>query len=157
MQIKKNTSQASPSYNEAVSLLLREAKRQHRAATGDSPAAALPVLRRILSSNSLPGWSLPELYRRRQTVQRKHVLRTLAAEAGFSSWERYRQALNGLASGQLQHFELAYRDAGHLNCWFSSMAEGQAYAASHGGRLLPVGQQAVVLIDLPAGQDPNAG
>ncbi|AJO79631.1 hypothetical protein [Pseudomonas sp. MRSN 12121] len=148
MPIKKSIRRSPVS--SAASLVLREARRLHRSATCATLASALPILRRLLASDSLPGLSLPELYRQRDQVQRKHLLRTLAREAGFASWEAYRQALDELAPEQLQHFELVYRQAGHLNCWFSSLDEARAYVASHGGRLLPVGQQAVVLVDLPA-------
>ncbi|MGE7955353.1 hypothetical protein ACQKQA_01935 [Pseudomonas sp. NPDC089530] len=148
MPIKKSIRRSPAS--QAAGLVLREAKRLHRGATCGALACALPILRRLLASNSLPGLTLPELYRQRDRVQRKHLLRTLASEAGFASWEAYRQALDELAPEQLQHFELVYRQAGHLNCWFSSATEAREYVASHGGRLLSVGQQAVVLVDLPA-------
>ncbi|AZC64573.1 hypothetical protein [Pseudomonas chlororaphis] len=148
MPINKSVPRSPAS--QAASLVLREAKRLHRTATSGSLASALPILRRLLASNSLPGLSLPELYRQRDKVQRKHLLRTLASEAGFAHWETYRQALDELAPEQLQHFELVYRQAGHLNCWFSSPDEAREYVAHHGGRLLCVGQQAVVLVDLPA-------
>lgn len=135
----------SPTRNDAASVLLREAKRLHQAATSDSLATALPVLRRILATGTLAGLSLPTLHRRRDMVQRKHILRTLAIEAGFNSWEAYRPALALMTVEQLPHFDIARPQAGYPNFWFSTRAEAEAHVALHGGRLLPVGQQAVVL------------
>jgi hypothetical protein len=52
--------------------------------------ATLPVLRRVLASGAIRHDSLPEAFRRRGELQRKHLLRTLAVEAGFESWEAWR-------------------------------------------------------------------
>jgi hypothetical protein len=127
--------------------VLKEAKRLHKAAASEQLALSLPVLRRILASEALQRISLPELRRHRSIVQRKHILRMLAAEAGFNSWEAYRQALAGMAPEQLAHFDIARHQAGQLNLWFSTLAQAQAHAALHGGRALQVGRQGVVLID----------
>lgn len=126
-------------------MLLRHAKRLHQAAISESLATALPVLRRILATGTLAGLSLPQLHRRRDMVQRKHILRMLAIEAGFPSWEAYRPALASMTTTQLPHFDIARAHAGYPNFWFSTFAEAEAHVASHGGRALAVGQQAVVL------------
>jgi hypothetical protein len=130
----------------AANTVLHEARTLHRAANSDSLSRSLPVLRRLLASGVLHGLALPELHRRRDTVQRKHILRMLAMEAGFGSWEAYRPALTRMTVAQLPHFDLARRDAGYPNHWFSSLEEAQAHAALHGGRVMTVGKQAVVLL-----------
>jgi hypothetical protein len=126
-------------------MVLREAKRLHRAATSDALSTALPVLRRLLAAGALPCATLPELYRRRQAVQRKHILRTLAVEAGFGNWESYRPSLAGNDAALLAQLAVQESGGSHLNLWFSDEAQAQAYAAVHGGRAVRVGQQAVVL------------
>jgi len=130
----------------AVALVLREARRLHRAARADTLVQSLPVLRRLLRSRTLVGVSLPELYRRRRMVQRKHILRTLAVEAGRASWEDYRPLLARMSAAQLEHFDIVGRQAGYPNHWFSTPGEARRHAAAHGGRPLQVGDQAVVLI-----------
>lgn len=80
-----NSSDISPEGSR--DLLLREAKRLHRAAQSDSPAESLPVLRRLLAAEAIPGPTLPAAFRARTQVQRKHVLRALTLEAGYPSWE----------------------------------------------------------------------
>lgn len=142
MQIPRS-SHTAPSA--AVNHVLRIAKQLHRAATSESLAQALPVLRRLLDSGTLNGLSLPELHRRRQSIQRKHILRMLAIEAGHPSWEIYKPVLANKATDELDHFDIIRRQAGYPNLWFSSLAEAQQYATQHGGRALPVRHQAVVI------------
>jgi len=122
------------------------AKQLHRAATSDSLATSLPVLRRILATHTLRELSLPHLHRQRSLVQRKHLLRTLAVEAGFASWEAYAQALQGMAVDHLDHLDVLRASAGYPNHWFSTRAQAEAYAQGCGGRVVTVGTQAVVLL-----------
>ncbi|TAK96956.1 MAG: hypothetical protein EPO09_05170 [Aquabacterium sp.] len=136
-----------PDQNSAPHAVLREARRLHRLATRGPISGALPVLRRLQSSQALRVASLPELFRTRGQVQRKHILRTLAVEAGYESWESYRQALNQMSIAQLPHLNLAQQGFGYLNIWFSSLEQAQAYTSKHGGCCLQVGQQAVVRTD----------
>jgi hypothetical protein len=144
MRINSHTQQTRSPNSEAIDAVLREARKLHRAAISESLARSLPILRRILSSGSLQGVALPALHRQRNTVQRKHVLRTLAVEAGFPSLETYRPALAGKTAAQLEHFDMVQRAQGYPNTWFSTHAEALEYAAQHGGRTLRVGRQAVV-------------
>lgn len=130
---------------QSVDLVLREARKLHHAAQSASLDKSLPVLRRILNSHTLDGLSLPELHRRREMVQRKHILRTLAIEAGFASWEAYRPALASIPASQLTHIDQLWREAGYLNSWFSTFEEALAHAAAHGGRALRLGRQGVVV------------
>lgn len=129
----------------AVRLVLREAKRLHRAAVSDSLAASLPVLRRLIASGILHGLSLPELSRRREIVRRKHVLQMLAIEASRPDWAEYRKDLASMDPGALPHFDILQRAAGYPNLWFSSPSEAEAHVAEHGGRSIRVGRQAVVI------------
>ena len=128
--------------------LVRALARQlHRDATSASLRAALPVLRRLLATQTLRDLTLPQLHQQRSRVQRKHLLRMLAVEAGFSSWEHYSQALPGMTVEQLTHLELLRPTAGYPNLWFSTLAEAHAHVHAHGneGRVVQVGTQAVVL------------
>jgi hypothetical protein len=129
----------------SANLVLREAKRLQRAATNSSLSAALPVLRRLLAANAVPRIALPELFRRRDLLKRKHMLRTLAVEAGFQSWEEYRPTLDATPSSALKHLEVIQPGAGHLNLWFPGQSEAEAFASRHGGHAMRVGGQAVVL------------
>lgn len=138
------SSSLSPVAN-AVDAILREARCLHKAVKSARLAASLPVLRRLLASRALAPQPLPELHRQRQNIQRKHVLRMLALEAGFSSWEAYREALAGRDATGLEHFDIARQSAGQLNLWFSSPEQAEQYAHQHGGRVMRVGYQAVIL------------
>lgn len=147
MHINRPTSPTCAESTQASQAVLREARRLHRAATTGTLSKSLPILRRVLSSDTLIDISLPELFRKRSIVQRKHILRMLAIEAGHASWELYRQALGQMTIEQLAHFELHQPEMGYPNFWFSTFAEAQDYALQHGGRCLRVGQQAVVCPD----------
>lgn len=131
---------------QAADVVRSLAKQLHRAATSDSLRASLPVLRRILASRTLRELSLPQLHRQRAMVQRKHLLRTLAVEAGFDSWEHYSQALRGMTVEQLPHLDVMHGTTGYPNLWFSTHAQAQEHAMAHGGRVMRVGAQAVVLM-----------
>ena len=77
----------------ATAAVLRAAKKLHKSACSDSLSQSLPVLRRILATGVVQDMSLPLLFERRAMLQRKHVLRMLALEAGHSSWQQYSQEL----------------------------------------------------------------
>ncbi len=126
--------------------LLREAKRLHRAAVADAPSIALPVLRRMVACAVFPGQSLADLFRQRHGIQRKHILRTLACEAGYPSWEQCCKALSLLPAQQLLQRAQLERDVARLKRWFANEADALQFAAQHGGQVLRFGQQAVVLL-----------
>ena len=127
-----------------LSLVLREAKALHRAAVSESLAASLPVLRRLLASQVIRSMSLTELRRCRHRVQRKHVLRVLAIEAGYAGWNEYRAAIAEAQPEALQPFDVLRRTAGYPNLWFSSLKEAEDYAVVQGGHPIRVGRQAVI-------------
>lgn len=145
MQIKHSPPNNGATGSDASVAVLREARRLHRVVLTDALSRSLPVLRRVLLSNTLHGMSLPELYRNRNIVQRKHILRTLAIEAGFQSWETYRATLGTMKIGQLEHFDMIQHRIGYLNFWFSTLDEAKEYALLNGGSPMRVGQQAVVV------------
>lgn len=137
---------SQPSSTQAADLVRALARQLHRAATSDSLRVSLPVLRRILATHTLRDLSLPQLHQQRAMVRRKHLLRTLAIEAGHPSWEHYSRALSGMTAEQLPHLDVLQATAGYPNLWFSNREQAQTYALSHGGRVVPVGTQAVVLM-----------
>lgn len=141
----------------STQVVLREAKRLHRAATSDSAAAALPVLRRLLAAGVAPTQALPSLYRVRGAVQRKHILRTLALEAGHETWEEFCRALPLLDVQQLEQATLAQRGASTLKLWFANEADAKRFAAQHGGQAMRVGRQAVVLPGVQVGASEAGG
>lgn len=129
----------------AAGIVLRIARNLHRAVNADALAISLPVLRRLLATKTLTEISLPELHRCRDIVQRKHVLRMLAVEAGFNCWEDYRHALDDMNTDQISHFDQLSRSAGYPNLWFSTYEEAQDYAWENNGRVMRIGSQAVVV------------
>ncbi len=142
---------------QAVAQVLREARRLHRAAVSGPLVCALPVLRRLLASGAMTPATLPVAYRQRATLQRKHVLRALAVEAGFDSWQAYRPALERMTAADLQHLAVWQRGPGCLNLWFRSAAEAEAFASTRGGSVVRMGRQAVVLPPAsPSAQDGHA-
>jgi len=130
----------------AAELVLHIARNLHRAVNSESLAVSLPVLRRLIATKTLTEISLPELRRCRDIVQRKHVLRVLAVEAGFNCWEDYRHALDAMNADQVSHFDQLARSVGYPNLWFSTFEEAQDYAWENNGRALKIGSQAVVLV-----------
>ncbi|MBL8346893.1 MAG: hypothetical protein JNN03_15745 [Rubrivivax sp.] len=129
----------------STQLVLREAKRLHRAATTNSPAEALPVLRRLLAASVVTAATLPSLFRARATVQRKHVLQALAREAGYRCWEDYRRELPLLDPEQVRQVASLQRGTSTLKLWFPDEPEAMRFAAEHGGHAVRIGRQAVVL------------
>lgn len=138
----------------STALVLREARRLHRAAASDSPSVSLPVLRRILAAAAVPAQSLPALFRARDTVQRKHVLRTLAVEAGHPSWEAYSRALPLVDVQHLQQALSAEQGTASLKLWFPSEDQARRHAAEQGGHAVRVGRQGVVLPVPQGGEAP---
>jgi len=137
----------------AVEIVLRQARKLHRAARSDSLAAAMPALRRLQAAGVIPGADLMGLYRQRQALQRKHFLRMLAVEAGFPDWERFRPQLAQMPAEAFEHFKFGNELAGALHPWFANEAQAQDYAQRHGGRVVRVGRQAVVVGAEGAGQE----
>ncbi|MBB5352797.1 hypothetical protein HNR46_003045 [Haloferula luteola] len=124
--------------------ILALAKRLHREALHGPPAAALPVLRRLLQSGVIRHLSLPEFFHQRTLVRRKHLLEMLALEAGHSHWTDYRKVLECHHTAGDDHFDLLAPGMSSLNSWFATFEEAQAFAQWHGGRCARHGRQGVV-------------
>lgn len=146
MRVPFSSQPRSKNARNASQLILRQAKQLHRAASSESTASSLPVLRRLLASKAIAERPLPELHRRRDSIQRKHILRMLALEAGFSSWERYRDSLKDLPAEALAQFDVMRNEIGYPNLWFSTLVEAEVYVAEHGGKAVAVGGQALVVL-----------
>ena len=129
----------------AIQLLLLEAKKLHRAATSDSKLKALPVLRRLITTQVIRELSLAELYRKSDLVQRKHILNMLGIEAGYAGWATYKQVIESTPADKLEHSSIVLRKAGYPNLWFSSLSDAEQYSSAHGGQVFAIGQQAVVI------------
>lgn len=145
MQISEELSPPHTPQGSARARVLGLARRLHRAAQAGPLMAAMPVLRRLQSAGVHAELSLPELFRQRATLQRKHLLRMLAVEAGHTDWERFSAVLAGLPPQAVEGL-FAEEWAARLNHWFSDAAQAQAFAAQHpGSRVVAVRGQAVVL------------
>lgn len=137
-------SSSTPS-SAAQAAMLREAKRLHRAATSEALSEALPVLRRLLAARSVPACPLQVLFRDRASLQRKHVLRMLAFEAGHASWEAYSRALCNLAPPSVALSVAAQRSTAVLKHWFVGERQAVQFASVHGGLVTCVGPQGAVV------------
>lgn len=136
----------------ALDFVRRQARQLLRDARGERLMDAMPAVRRAHAAGLFGTRPLSAVYRERAQLQLKHFLRTLAHEAGYPSWERYKPVLEHLPAQALGDFVVEGLRAASLNPWFSNEAEAQAYAAQHGGRVVRYRQQAVVIADenLPA-------
>jgi hypothetical protein len=135
--------------------MLREAKRLHRAATSDALSEALPVLRRLLAARAVPACPLQALFRDRASLQRKHVLRMLAFEAGHVSWEAYSQSSQDSQSVVLS--VAAQRSTAMLKHWFVGEQQAVQFASAHGGLVTRVGHQGAVVWPVPERQRGREG
>ena len=126
----------------ALERVLHHARRLHRAARSASISAALPVVRRIHAAGLFAELGVAGLFRRRAQLQRKHLLRMLAVEAGHDRWEAYRDALVALTPAQVAWPHLGDRLPASINLWFSNEAEARA-ALGDGVHLLRFGTQVV--------------
>lgn len=134
----------------ATDLALRQARLMHRAAQTGPVLTALPALRRAHAAGIRPELSLSALFQVRQSLQRKHFLRTLAVEAGFADWEQWVPQLRhwpaqDLITRGLVPLSLLDAEVPYPNAWFSTAQEAQAWAQAHGGQVVQHGTQAMVL------------
>ncbi|WP_096085977.1 hypothetical protein [Agaribacterium haliotis] len=129
----------------ALDLFSREAKKLHKASQSKLSSKALPVLRRLIKSQTFREISLVQLFQRQAIVQRKHIFQMLALEAGYKNWAEFKYALSALPAHELTHYCHYLLNAGYPNHWFSSLPEAQAFASEHGGSALSFGTQALVI------------
>jgi hypothetical protein len=136
----------------AVDVVLRHARQLHRAAQSPRISSALPALRRIHAARVFAACALSTLYHERQNLKRKHFLRALAVEAGFATWEQFRPRLEHMGLAEVEHLSVADERFAFLNLWFSNAELAGAFAREHGGRVLRVDAQALVIApDSPLG------
>ena len=113
-----------------LELVLRHGRLLHRAAWAEHLSTALPVLRRLHSAGFFPKLSLVALHRQ---------------QAGLPNWERMRDWLSHGHAHDLGPILLAQERSAGLHCWSSEPQQAQTHAAEHGGRVVHVGRQAVVI------------
>lgn len=134
----------SPSSN--TDFLRRYARHMLRDARSDRPSTSLPVIRRIHSAGALPVPRLSDLYHARGSLQLKHMLRTVAAELGYATWDECKRDVDRQAPGVLDRFRVdlgAFRDCNQI--WFSNEIAAQQWQKEHGGHMVVYGGQAVVM------------
>ena len=140
-----------PSHPSALSetntdFLRRYARLMLRAARSEHPSKALPIVRRVHAARAAPAERVTELYHGRETLQLKHMFRTLAIELGYDSWDACKRDIERRPAEMLDRFRLdlgAFGDYEHI--WFSDAPAAQAWQRKHGGRVVVYGSQAVVM------------
>jgi hypothetical protein len=128
----------------AVEQALRQARALHRASKDATLLVAMPAVRRAHAAGVFVELTLSALYRQRHLLQRKHFLRMLAVEAGFTNWESYLPTLRDQPPQTPEHYT-SWRDFGYPNAWFSTHAQAIAFAEERGGKVVRYGHQAMVV------------
>lgn len=128
----------------ALDAMLQLARKLHRAAQKGPISAAMPAIRRAHAAGMFGVEPLQAVYQRRQSLQRKHFLRTLAVEAGFTDWETYLPTLRGQTLDTVAHLAMPYGTTGSLNHWFSSYEQAHAFASRRGRAALSIGKHVMV-------------
>lgn len=129
----------------ALDFVRRQARRLLRQARDERLMIAMPAVRRAHAAGLFGSRPLSALYRDRERLQLKHFLRTLALEAGYPSWERYKPVLAELPAQALGDYLVEALSIASLHPWFSTVEQARAYADTHGGRVVPYRGQAVVV------------
>lgn len=128
-------------------LLRRCARLMLRHAHAEQSSLALPVLRRVLAAKAVPEQRLSALFSVRESLQLKHMLRTLATELGFDSWEACKQQVETLSPVQLDRYRF---DLGAFNnyerIWFPDEASALRWQQESGGYVVRYGEQAVGIV-----------
>ncbi|WP_295898630.1 hypothetical protein [uncultured Vibrio sp.] len=129
-----------------VELWLYEAKLLHKSTKSDQLSSSLPVLRRLLNRKILIGLTLPKLQKDISIIQRKHLLQLLAVENGFKSWVEFKTKLESVTGSTEAYLpqRLKLKNIGYPALWFSTLEEAEAYAKTHGGEAIQMGNQAVI-------------
>lgn len=128
----------------AVDAMLQLARKLHRTAQKGPISAAMPAIRRAHAAGVFGDEPLKAVYQRRQALQRKHFLRTLAVEAGFADWETYLPTLRAQTLDAVAHLASPYGTTGSLNHWFSTYEQALVFADQHGQAALTIGKHAMV-------------
>ncbi|WP_413701473.1 hypothetical protein ACLKMH_07565 [Psychromonas sp. KJ10-10] len=130
-------------HDNVINTWLIEAKKLHKSTKSASLTDALPVLRRLLNTNVLVGVSLPDLKKKADIIQRKHLLHMLAIEAGYPNWKALKDIIQEKSQQDelLLPYSIALKNAGYPTLWFANVAEAKIYADSHKGKVVIVGEQ----------------
>ncbi|RJG38607.1 hypothetical protein [Motilimonas pumila] len=133
--------------NPHVKSKLKLARKLHRAAKNGAISEALPAIRRLHAAGASPLEKVSDIYHSRHQLQRKHFLRMLALEAGFSSWQTYLPTLKRLPDDSPSQNIMAHNGEhiAKLNLWFATQQQAQDYAQTHGGQAFSYGHQGVVV------------
>lgn len=126
--------------------LRRYARHLLRDVRSDHPSKALPVIRRIHLAKILPIPRLTDLYHARESLQLKHMLRTVAVELGYATWDKCKHDVDHQPPSVLDRFRVdlgAFGD--YKQIWFSNKSAAQEWQKEHGGQLVVYGSQAVVM------------
>lgn len=126
--------------------LHRYARRMLRAARSTHTSVALPVVRRVYTAGILPWPRLADLYRERNTLQLKHMFRTLAIELGYAAWDECKRDVNRRSPDVLDRFRMDLGEFGDYNrIWFSDEASARRWQSENGGHVVVYGNQAAVM------------
>lgn len=126
--------------------LRKVARRLLRDAHSIHASAAMPAIRRVHRAGVLPVQRLTDLYHARETLQLKHMLRTVAVELGYPGWEACKHDIDAQPASVLDRFRLDLGAFGDYNqVWFSNEAEAQQWQKENGGHVVVYGAQAVVM------------
>lgn len=138
---RKTTSSESP-----TDFLRRYARRMLRNAHSAQPSLSLPVVRRVHAARALSFPKLTELYHARESLQLKHMFRTIAVELGYDTWDTCKRDIDLRPSEVLDRYRLdlgAFGD--YQQVWFPDAPTATAWQREHGGKVVVYGSQAVVM------------
>lgn len=144
---------SSSSVLSATNLVLAHARHLHRAVRSQALSSSLPVLRRLQRAGVNPELSLPAFWAARGMLQRKHILRMLAREMGFTDWEACRPHVDRCAPDAVDHLKLGHEWTGRFSHWYANEAQARAHQREHGGRLLRWGDHTVVALTEESSHD----
>jgi hypothetical protein len=139
-------SRPAPCADTNIDFLRRYARRMLREARSPQPSKALPIVRRVHAARAAPAGRVTDLYHARETLQLKHMFRTIAVELGYADWDACKRDVDRHPPEMLDRFRLdlgAFGDYEHV--WFSDAPSAQAWQREHGGKLVVYGKQAVVM------------
>lgn len=132
--------------NTNTDFLRRYARRLLRSAHSPQPSIALPILRRVHNAQAAASTRLTELYQARQTLQLKHMFRTLAHELGYADWDACKRDIDRRPYEMLDRFRLELGAFGdYQQIWFADTLAAAEWRQQHGGRMVVYGKQAVVM------------
>jgi len=126
--------------------LRRYARRLLHGVHSAQPSTALPIVRRVHGAQAIAATRLTALYHARETLQLKHMFRTLAFELGYASWDACKRDIDRRPADVLDRFRLESGAFGeYQQIWFADESTAAEWRQQHGGRMVVYGKQAVVM------------